>query len=85
MGEIEDLEERVDKIRNNEIKHLQSRVSDLENIKTYPLKSLPAVAITTIISIYGLEYGFTNNVYSIIIGSLGLLIITFYLAWEAST
>lgn len=74
--EIDRLEEKID----YELHEMEVRIRDLERF----YQSLIPLSITTITGLFGLQYGLVNDFLSIIIGSIGLLIITLYFGWTES-
>ena len=77
--EISKLKKDIKTIRENEILHIDQRLSRLENEITSSIKrALPFIAclfVATLLGLFAIFYGFTNNIWSAIWGGFGTIII----------
>lgn len=77
--ELKVVKEDLKKLRENELVHIENRISDLERVTSSSIKRvLPFISIVfvvTLIGLFAIFYGFAYDVWSAIWGGLGTIAI----------
>ena len=77
--ELDKVKSEIKTIRENEIRHINGKISSLENTVSSSIKRvlpfMAALFVVTLLGLFAIFYGFTYDVWSAIWGGFGTVVI----------